>query len=295
MSGKHILLVDTEKNILFTYKNALEDEGYYVEFTDNASDALRKISKQSFSIVITEFNLQGSNALALINFIKENKPYIQVILLTARPLSMPAYEAIQDAGILDYLMKPFPITKLLIIIKKGLKRSDFILEKTRLESKFHAIKSYTLSQKQQFSDTLYFFKTLHNEIKRSERFKHSLSLLCINMPLASGDTQDCVEQIGSLALSIVRETDIATRFNGTCSIILPETSKTGVAALTERMRKKIADYVAHINNSLTINVAGDLHFTSGSFPDDIDFINHYMETLRERLNTITSEDTHHDG
>jgi hypothetical protein len=109
------------------------------------------------------------------------------------------------------------------------------------------------------------------------------------MPLASGDTQDCVEQIGSLALSTVRETDTATRFNGICSIILPETSKTGVAALTERMRKKIAEYMSHINNPSMGSIEEGLHFTCGSLPDDIGFINHYMETLRERLNTITLE------
>jgi hypothetical protein len=208
---------------------------------------------------------------------------------------MPAYEAVQDAGILDYLIKPFSITKLLIIVKKGLKRSNFILEKATLENKLLAIESYMMSRGRQISDMMYFFKTLRNEIKRSDRFKHSVSLLSINIPLASGDSQDCAKQIGSIAVSTVRETDTVTRFNGTCSIILPETSKMGVDALTERMRKKIAEYVSHINDPSMRSIAGDLHFTCGSFPDDIGFINQYMEILQERLKATTAEAPTYEG
>ena len=54
LSSEHILIVDDEKGILDALTGVLEDEGYVVSTAANGSDALKKIEKDTPSVVLLD-------------------------------------------------------------------------------------------------------------------------------------------------------------------------------------------------------------------------------------------------
>ena len=74
MEAEKILSVDTEKNILLTYKTVLEDEGYQADIALSEQEALRKLTQNNYSVIITEFYLKSSTTLNLINYVQKTKP-----------------------------------------------------------------------------------------------------------------------------------------------------------------------------------------------------------------------------
>ena len=116
MNNERILIIDTEKNILTTYKAALEDEGYQVDIAQNEENAFGKLSLHSYAIVITEFYLRGTTTLKLIRHIQRETPETYIIMTTANYLPLDTYEEVLEAGVQDYFMKPFPIQNLLFNI-----------------------------------------------------------------------------------------------------------------------------------------------------------------------------------
>ena len=82
MEEERILLVDTEKNVLLTYQNVLEEEGYKVDVATSSIEAIEKLSSHDFALLITEFNLKGKNTTTLIKHVKQHYPDIYIISLS---------------------------------------------------------------------------------------------------------------------------------------------------------------------------------------------------------------------
>ena len=92
-------------------------------------EALEKISSPKFRIVITDIKMPEMNGLELLNKIKEHSPDTAVVMITAYGSIDTAIEAMKQ-GAFDYVLKPFPTTKIIEIIDKILggnheNREDF--------------------------------------------------------------------------------------------------------------------------------------------------------------------------
>lgn len=131
MEGKSsILVVDDEKGPREALRMILKNR-YEVVTAENAIRALEFIKETTFDVAIVDIKMAGMDGLQLLRQIKEIKPEIEVILMTAYASLETARGALQY-GALDYLIKPFDHKDVITTVEKGiLKRGEYL--KTRLE------------------------------------------------------------------------------------------------------------------------------------------------------------------
>lgn len=111
-SGKKrsVLIVDDEKIMRDSLTDWLKD-GYRVTTAESGEKALELIKKQDFDVMVLDMKLTGKNGLQVLKEVKDIKPQIQSIIMTAYPSVDLAVEAMK-AGATDYLVKPFSMEQL---------------------------------------------------------------------------------------------------------------------------------------------------------------------------------------
>jgi len=78
-----ILVVDDEKNILKLYKAELEDEGYEVVIANSGIQALELFQSENPDLVTLDIMMPGMDGIQVLRQLKQEKPHIPVIMLTA--------------------------------------------------------------------------------------------------------------------------------------------------------------------------------------------------------------------
>jgi CheY-like chemotaxis protein len=95
----------------------LENTRYRIELCTSAYDAMSKLRAFDFHLIISEVELPGDNAFDLYNYIKQNYPYIPVIMTTEKNMNS-FFEQIFREGIGNILCKPIKRNELLKLIDK---------------------------------------------------------------------------------------------------------------------------------------------------------------------------------
>ena len=112
-----ILIVDDDINyrtILFDY---LKSEGYDVVSVGSAEEAINKLEKDFFNIIISDLKLPGKSGIDLLNTVKSRSKDAEMIILTAFG-SVDSAVAALKIGACDYLVKPLSLEELSITIKR---------------------------------------------------------------------------------------------------------------------------------------------------------------------------------
>jgi len=101
-----ILVVDDEQEILAALDTHLSLIGYEVKTCDNPEEALNLISIEKFHIALLDINMPTMTGIELLRKIKQIKPTVQVIMITAYSTLEKAIDC-WEAGASDYILKPF--------------------------------------------------------------------------------------------------------------------------------------------------------------------------------------------
>ncbi len=128
-----ILILDTDQTIGWTLKTLLETEQYIALFADSLDRAIKDFSEFQISGFITEYRIDNSTTLDAIRKLKEISPDTYVLMITDEEMEEDEYEEVMQAGVDDYFLKPMPIRKILLHLRKGLKYRSLLIEKKRLE------------------------------------------------------------------------------------------------------------------------------------------------------------------
>jgi len=119
-----VLVVDDEKEIREFLNKALSRVGgFHVEVAETAEEALKKIEKESFDLVLTDLKMPKMDGLQLMTEIAKSKPDILTIMMTGHGTIDSALEAMKR-GASDYLMKPLSLDELIIRIRKVLEEKQ---------------------------------------------------------------------------------------------------------------------------------------------------------------------------
>ncbi|MGZ3536923.1 MAG: sigma-54-dependent transcriptional regulator [Thermodesulfobacteriota bacterium] len=123
-----ILVVDDEAPIRDMIRKGLSQMGGYdVEVAQNGVEAVEKVEKDVFDLVLTDLKMPEMDGLELLKTIKGTRPEIMVILLTAFGSIETAVEAMK-IGANDYITKPIDLNELLIHVSKAQKENLLIKE-----------------------------------------------------------------------------------------------------------------------------------------------------------------------
>jgi len=101
---KIVLIVDDEAILRESLGEYLKDT-YQVVTAGTGEEALELIEKQDFDILVIDVRLPGKTGLQVLREVKESKPYIKSIVMTAYLSAELAVEAMK-LGAADYLIKP---------------------------------------------------------------------------------------------------------------------------------------------------------------------------------------------
>lgn len=117
----HVLIVDDEFLIRYSVSKALSQLGVAVDVADNGLQAQHKIKDGNFNLVITDFNMPEMNGVDLLGWMKEKRPQIEGIMMTGYDLDESITNELSGL-VTDYLVKPFPMSKLQKAVMKSMDR-----------------------------------------------------------------------------------------------------------------------------------------------------------------------------
>jgi len=106
-----ILAVDDEQNLLELLITVLGKRGFTVKTAINGIEALKLLDQESFQLALLDLKMGPVNGVQLLKEIKDRRPIIKVIMMTAYPTSETRTQASAN-GASAYLTKPVDIQKL---------------------------------------------------------------------------------------------------------------------------------------------------------------------------------------
>ncbi|MCU0276710.1 MAG: sigma-54 dependent transcriptional regulator [Acidobacteria bacterium] len=138
-----ILVVDDDHSLRNMLAFVLGKEGYQVEEAVSGLEALKKLKQGKYDLVISDIRMPDLSGIELLKKIKTHDPELPVIMITAYAATHDAIEAMK-LGAEDYILKPFNLEELKIIINKSLHKKSIELENIELRQK--------LSDKEKFEN-----------------------------------------------------------------------------------------------------------------------------------------------
>jgi DNA-binding response OmpR family regulator len=115
-----VLLVEDEPGIVDFVKRGLEVEGFSVQSALDGVEGQRRALTESFDMIVLDLMLPGVSGMEILERLREAKPELPVIVLTARG-DVEDRVAGLDAGAVDYLVKPFSLAELLARMRAQLR------------------------------------------------------------------------------------------------------------------------------------------------------------------------------
>lgn len=128
MEPLKILVVDDEAFLReIIQKGLTQMAGYSVEVAKDGQEALEKVEKEVFDLILTDLMMPEMDGMELLRLIKGIRPEIPVILMTAYGSIDTAVEAMKT-GANDYITKPLDLRDLHLRISKVLQENRLLLE-----------------------------------------------------------------------------------------------------------------------------------------------------------------------
>lgn len=129
MEGKKIklLVVDDEVQFLDSICKRLELRGFDVKKATNGNEAIELARNNKFDIAIVDLKMPGLDGKQVLEILKAEHKFIEVIILTGHGSLDSAVECTK-LGAFDYLPKPYELEDLIAKLKEAYK--------ARLEKKF---------------------------------------------------------------------------------------------------------------------------------------------------------------
>jgi DNA-binding NtrC family response regulator len=133
MPKANILIIEDNEDLCQTLADVMSKDGQKVRTAFTGEDGLEILKKDIIDLVLLDIKLPDLNGIKILENIKELDPDILVIMITALNDARPAVEALK-AGAYDYLMKPFELDELRLVVAKALETHSLKREISRLKT-----------------------------------------------------------------------------------------------------------------------------------------------------------------
>jgi len=135
MNSATVLIVEDDQTLREALSDTLEIAGYSVAAASDGRAALNIVGEQDVGMVVSDVQMQPMDGHTLLKQIKERRPDLPVMLMTAYGDIQKAVQAMRD-GAVDYLVKPFAAEVLVNMVGRYIasvtaEDGDFIAEDAR--------------------------------------------------------------------------------------------------------------------------------------------------------------------
>lgn len=113
-----LLVVEDDSGVRTTVTTFLELEGYTVDAVASTAEALERLERGSYPIVISDIYLDDKTGLDILAAARRKDPSFAVILMTARG-TIETVMAATRGGAFDYIAKPFDLDQFLRAVKRA--------------------------------------------------------------------------------------------------------------------------------------------------------------------------------
>ena len=127
-----ILVVDDEPSIREFLEIFLRREGYRPTLVKDAYEAIATMSEKSFDIVLTDLRMPKGSGMDVLKWVTDNEANTLVLMMTAFATTENALEAMKG-GAYDYIIKPFKVDELKLVLQRTVKRLTLESENLRLK------------------------------------------------------------------------------------------------------------------------------------------------------------------
>jgi two-component system cell cycle response regulator len=244
-----ILLAEDDPVTRMLMTRFLKKAGYEVDAVANGSEALDKMTKRYYSMLVTDWEMPEMDGVALCKAVRNMQldGYVYVLLLTARD-SKEHIIAGLEAGADDYLIKPVHEPELIARLNAG-RRILNLEHSLRVANQQNRILSITDALTGTYNRR-YLMEQLPRELERCRRYAYPLSVLMCDVDHfkeindarghAAGD--EVLQQFAARAQKSLRSnSDWVARYGGEeFLVVLPETAHEGAVRVAEKIRNLIA-------------------------------------------------------
>jgi DNA-binding NtrC family response regulator len=130
-----ILVVEDERAIRIALKGLLTREGYSVELAEDGEEAVTRLERERFDLVLTDLALgAGLDGMAVLERTRALQPHTAVVMITAHGNEQVAVLAMK-AGADDYVPKPFDNDEIRVVLRRALDRYQLERENERLRER----------------------------------------------------------------------------------------------------------------------------------------------------------------
>ncbi len=129
-----LLIVDDEESVRDSLYNWFMEDGYEVSCAADAKEALTKIEKQKFDIILADIKMPGMDGMEMHRRIRALNSEAIVIIMTAFASVDTAVQALRD-GAFDYVTKPFDPDDLSHLIRNAANQISLKSENEALKNK----------------------------------------------------------------------------------------------------------------------------------------------------------------
>jgi DNA-binding response OmpR family regulator len=113
-----VLVVDDERMYRDLLHRTLEADGFAVDTAADGNEAIDKINRQDYDIVVTDLAMPGVGGIEVLRTAKKKKASTVVIVITGYASLDTALTAIKD-GVYDYITKPFQLEEIRLTLKNA--------------------------------------------------------------------------------------------------------------------------------------------------------------------------------
>jgi two-component system cell cycle response regulator len=263
-----VLVVDDEQPIRDFLAETLEHLGHRAQTARDGMEAIEKLEKDNFDIVITDMIMPGMDGMQLIKYLAENKKGIHIIAITGHTMNYQ-YTDVIAAGASDFIAKPFTINELEAKLNRILRERRLLEELERLAVKDPLTGLY---------NRRVFHRIARKEASRALRYHHPLCFFFFDIDRFKEYNDIYGHQAGDdllvafakiLAGSVRKNIDTAYRFGGDeFTLLLPYLSSTDAVNVAYRIREAYQRLGFELT-SLSIGIARFFSKT-GDVEKDID-------------------------
>lgn len=243
-----ILLAEDDPVTRMLMTRFLKNAGYEVDAVSNGSEALDRMTRRYYPMLVTDWEMPEMDGVALCKAVRNMQldGYVYALLLTARDAKEHIIAGL-EAGADDYLVKPVHEPELIARLNAG-RRILNLEHSLRAANHRNRILSITDALTGAYNRR-YLMEQLPREVERCRRYAYPLSVLMCDLDHfklindqhghAAGD--DVLQQFAARAQRSIRSnSDWIARYGGEeFLIVLPETAHADGVFVAEKIRALI--------------------------------------------------------
>jgi DNA-binding NtrC family response regulator len=115
----NILIVEDEPKMRRLLEISLGEDGHNVQTVQDAETGLKFLQRNGIDLIVTDLKLPGMNGLEFLQEAKRWNASVPIVVMTAYGTVETAVEAMK-AGASDYVLKPFSMAEIRLVISKEL-------------------------------------------------------------------------------------------------------------------------------------------------------------------------------